>query len=480
VGYPLLNVGGFNDRLGWATTNNDPDLDEVYQLEVDPARANHYLFDGRSVPLHRETVRAEYTAGDSLIAVDREVWRSDLGPVIHCDGDRIYVVRSPNDGEIRKAEQFLRMMRARNLAEWREALRLRAHTESNLTYADADGNVFYIWNASIPDRPHPGGGDSTAIPVADSSQVWSRLVPLDELPQLLNPPGGYVQNANDPFHFTNLQAPIDSAAVREFFPRPSLSFRSQLSLALATAEPVLGLEDVVRLKHSPRMLAAERLKDDLLAAVRAAPAARNGLANAVRLLESWDNTVAVDARGALLFETWFNRYLAPVPGALQATAADRWRRAFARPWTASDPTATPDGLADADKAVRDLVWAAADVTRRYGRLDPAWGDVHRVRRGAVDVPVAGCPGLLGCFRVLWFEDAADGKRVAAGGDAWVLAVEFGPVPRAVSVLAYGQSSRPNSPYFSDQAAMFARGELKRVAFTEGDIARGLVRRYRPE
>jgi acyl-homoserine-lactone acylase len=249
---------------------------------------------------------------------------------------------------------------------------------------------------------------------------------------------------------------------------------------LATAEPLLDLEDVVRLKHSPRKLAAERLKDDLLAAVRAAPGARDGLSNAVRLLESWDNTVAVDARGALLFETWFNRYLAPVPGAAQTTATERWRRAFARPWAASDPTRTPDGLADPGKAVRDLVWAAADVTRRYGRLDPAWGAVHRVRRGPVDVPVAGCPGLLGCFRVLWFEDAADGKRVAAGGDGWVLAVEFGPTPRAVSVLAYGESSRPDSPYYSDQAAMFARGELKKVAFSEADIARGLVRRYRPE
>ena len=52
-------------------------------------------------------------------------------------------------------------------------------------------------------------------------------------------------------------------------------------------------------------------------------------------------------------------------------------------------------------------------------------------------------------------------------------------PRAYSVLAYGQSPREDSPYFSDQAAMFARGEMKRVAFTERDIEAQTVKRYRP-
>jgi len=110
-----------------------------------------------------------------------------------------------------------------------------------------------------------------------------------------------------------------------------------------------------------------------------------------------------------------------------------------------------------------------------------WGEVHRVRMGDVDVPVGGCPGHLGCFRVLSYVPSADGKWVAARGDAWVLAVEFGKDgPRAYSVLAYGESDDPASPYHADQAALFARGELKRVAFTEPEIAAQLVRRYRPD
>ena len=123
--------------------------------------------------------------------------------------------------------------------------------------------------------------------------------------------------------------------------------------------------------------------------------------------------------------------------------------------------------------------AINEVKRAFGRWDVAWGDVHRVRIGAVDEPVGGCTGGYGCFRVLSYAPSTDSVRVANRGDGWVLAVEFGETPRAYSVLAYGQSSRAASPHRSDQAALFAHGQLKPVAFTEADIARQLVRRYRP-
>jgi len=196
------------------------------------------------------------------------------------------------------------------------------------------------------------------------------------------------------------------------------------------------------------------------------------------MLAQWDRTTAPDSRGGILFELWYNRHLQGE--ALRALPfAERARRTFATPWSPTRPNDTPDGLADPVRAAADFAWAVDEATRRYGRADVAWGDVHRVRRGDVDVPVGGCTGALGCFRVLQYSDAPDGKRVARGGDGWVLAVEFTPVPRAYSVLAYGQSARPESPHFADQAAMFARGEMKRVAFTRDDVEKGTLRRYRP-
>jgi acyl-homoserine-lactone acylase len=82
--------------------------------------------------------------------------------------------------------------------------------------------------------------------------------------------------------------------------------------------------------------------------------------------------------------------------------------------------------------------------------------------------------------VLGFTRDHDGRYAANTGDGWVLAVEFGDdEPRAYSVLAYGQSAKPDSPWHADQAAMFARGEMKRVAFSARDVDRQAIARYRP-
>jgi len=49
----------------------------------------------------------------------------------------------------------------------------------------------------------------------------------------------------------------------------------------------------------------------------------------------------------------------------------------------------------------------------------------------------------------------------------------------LSVLAYGESPRRDSPWSSDQAEMFARGQLKPVAFTVKDVETQAISRYRP-
>jgi len=305
--------------------------------------------------------------------------------------------------------------------------------------------------------------------------VWTRYIPFESLPQVLNPRGGYVHNENDSPHFTNVKDRID---INNAFPnleKPDLSLRGQLALQLIGGDNKLSLEDVVKLKHSYRMLLADRVKPDLIAAVKAKEPEGDAAA-AIGLLERWDNQAAPESKGATLFELWWAEYSGLRPPNRTPLPDDK---RFAKVWSAADPFNTPIGLADPVRAVEAFNWAVAETVRRYGSLDVAWGDVHRVRRGSVDVPVGGCAGSMGCFRVLAFTRDTDGKLVANAGDGWVLAVEFGETPRALSVLAYGQSSRRASPWFADQTEMFAKGELKKVAFTAADVNAQAVVKYRP-
>ena len=180
----------------------------------------------------------------------------------------------------------------------------------------------------------------------------------DSLPQVLNPPGGYVHNENDSPHFTNLRAPVDTSNAYPNFERPELLLRSQHALELIGGTNRLNLEDVVRLKHSYRMLLADRVKNDLVAAVRATTPAGD-IAQAAALLERWDNTASPDSRGSTLFEIWRQRYSQRQPDSLR----------FAQVWTFRD------GLIPAVEVVRRWIEqfnATGDLTWEDVAPDIVW------------------------------------------------------------------------------------------------------------
>ncbi len=543
IGTAFGIIGGFNPRLGWATTNNSPRLSQVYRLRAHPELEDHALLDGRPLPLERRDATVGYLTETGDTATEtRTSWHTPHGPVIHRTEDDVYIIKDPRDGEFRRGEQFLRMMMADDLAEWLGVMRMRAHPTSNFTYADADGNIAHYYNARLPLLPHAVTGDTAAL-AASSADIWSDLVAWEDLPLYLNPPGGYVQQANDTPDYTNLNVPLDRDTVPPNLPEPRLRLRSQLSLELAargrvaeagqpagnpgvapaaqaavaaeplrragraeTAEPgaaadpapapgPLTPEAVIALKHSPRMLMAERVMDDLLRVTREAvdradegnlgqapvpgaaafseAEAQSRMTEALSVLAAWDRTASADSRGAVLFQRWAGEYFSGAPDSL------RWHQ----PWDPERPATTPFGLSDPAAAI-DALAAAADSLAEQGiPLDVQWGEIHRVIRGGVDVPVSGCPPTLGCFRALSFGpaggDASHPRLAANRGDAWVLIVEFGEVPTAYTVLSYGQTARSESPHYSDQAAMFARGEMKRIAWTTDEIESAAIRRYRP-
>ena len=392
IGGPLIVIGGFNRDLGWATTNsNSGDLTEIYALDVDPQAPDRYLLDGASLPLTREIVHGRRSRTATRCrrrrasSGRRRSARSSIGPRTGSTSPG-----PPGDGEFRAGEQFLRMMRARSLAEWKDAMRMRALVTSNYTYADRAGNIFYLWNTALPLLPHPPGGDA-ATPVREMRDLWTRYVPFDALPQLLQSAAA----ATCTTRTTRRTSPTcaSRSTPSNAYPNiepPMLRLRSQHAIELIDNNRKLSLEDVVRLKHSYRMLLADRVKPDLIAAVQ------GDEARPATSPRRWRCSSAGTTRPR---PTAAARRCSRSGGSATRRAGTR-PSSFAQPWSAADPLKTPRGLADPARAAEAFAWAVEETTRRYGRWDVAWGDVHRVRRGDVDVPVGGCSGALGCFRVL--------------------------------------------------------------------------------
>ena len=460
-------IGGFNRHLGWATTNNSPSYSQVYAVQLHPSRDGHLLLDGNAVALQDSTITVDWIEPDGSTGQTSETVRwSPWGPVVHENDEYAFVLTDPRDGQYRRGEQLVKMMTAESLEEWLDVMRMRAHASSNFTYADAHGNIALYYNARIPSLPHEPTGDSAAI-AHSRSDMWTEVAAWESLPLYVNPPGGYVQQANDTPDFINLNVSLDRDTVAHNLPEARLRLRSQLSFALIHGDSQLSLEDVVELKHSPRMLAAERMLDDLLAVIDASELTPD-LQRARSILGDWDRTAAATSRGGVLFKAWFNTYM-------QMTDTMEYRVE----WDRASPTQTPFGVGRPGRALAALRLALEDLADEGVAPDARWGDVHRVVRGDVDAPGSGCEGALGCFRTLSFASLDDGRRVVNRGDGWVFAVEFGEQPRGYSILAYGQSRLEDSPHHDDQAAMFARDEMKPMLWREEQIAAAAIRRYRP-
>src|SRR5699024_4039534 len=401
---------------------------------------------------------------------------------------KIYVLKSGAEHEFRGGQQFLEMMKAHTLEEWKDAMRMQGIITSNFTYADADGNIFYVWNGRVPALPEKWSENKDPITVTRSDQTWSDVIAWDNLPHLENPNGGYLRNENDTFHFTNLNEVLAPQDFPDYFADPTFKLRSQSSYEMIhdTAKK-FSLEDVVDEQNISRMILADRVKDDLLKAGEDAELTGEEK-EALELLKNWDNTVDVDSKGGVLFKSWWYRYVATAPTKGQVSSPEsvgfsaKADELFETPWSYDKPESTPYGLADSDRAVEAFKWAVKKTKEDYGNWDVAWGEVHRAIAGDKNVAANGCTGLLGCFRVLWHtSDTVDGKKIqkVTGGDGWTIAIEFGDTPKAYSILAYGQSDQEDSPYYYDQLELFMDKGMKTVRYSDKEVDSKTIRTYRP-
>ena len=487
AGLPTLRAG-FNDRIGYVQTNNDPDLDDIYALDLEPGNTDRYVFEGRSRALVRRAIEVQVLEPDGRQTVERrEHWDSHLGPVVHRTSDRIFVLRSMALESWRYFEGFQDLMHARDLRGFLSRLERNLIPTSNFTYADADGNVLYQWNARLPKREDDGTSYELDVPGGSKRYLWRGLHRVRDLPRLLNPSGGAIQNANNSPWWTSLANRLDMARFPSYVERHPLTLRPQRALQLLEADRTFSPDDVRALKFDVRVLLADRVLDDLLAAGRAVPAPSADLAEAMDVLARWDRQASAGSRGTALFLRFWDVY------------RQNLRAPFALPWSADAPMTTPRGLSDAAQAIAALERAAAAVRRDHGRLDPAWGDLVRFRFEDLDLAADGADGSYGLYRVMRFDAPRPGSAGASSGtssvrlagrvepaqppsgfgDGWVLLVHFTRPVEAWSILAYGQSSQPGSPHGRDQIRQFARHELRRVWFTEAEIAGNLERSYRP-
>lgn len=452
IGLPFVGIG-FNDRLGWTHTVNDHDGVDLYELVLE---GDGYRFDGEVRPLEEETDTLKVRGEDGTLE-ERTVTtrRSVHGPLLVRSADHAVALRAAGleaDGVFR---QNWEMIRADSLAAFEDALRELQLPTFTVMYADREGHILHLFGGRTPDRPAGDWDWSGVVPGDTSATLWTGSHSYEELPRVLDPASGWLQNANDPPWTTTFPRALEPDSFPDYMASREMALRPQRSARLLEADSSLTLEEMIASKHSTRLLAADRLLDDLLPAARE----RGGelAARAADVLEAWDRTADPDSRGAALFHNFYQ------------ALRDRPGPVFAESWSPERPLETPDGLADPEVAVAALEGAAEQVERRFGRLDPAWGETRRFRRDSLDLPANGATGSLGAFRVVDYR-WADSLYEADGGDSYVAAIEFTPDGvRARALLGYGNESRRGSPHRTDQLRLMAEKRLRPVWRTREEI-----------
>lgn len=469
IGFPMLRFV-YSDVLGFTQTVNSIDASDLYRLTLSPDGAG-YVFDDETKPfaVREHTLKIRLPDGsfrDELMTV-----RSSIhGPVVWDKEGVTLAIRTAGLDRPFMIEQYWNMALAPSFDAYEAQLKRLQVPTFNITYADRDGHIMYLYNGTLPKR---ASGDakfwSGVVPGDTSSTLWTEVHAYEDLPKVTDPSSGWVQNTNNPPWAGTYPELLDPAGFPAVLPSGPLSLRTLNSLRMLHDDASVTFDEMVTYKHSTRFELADRMLDELIAAAEAggSPEARAAAA----VLKTWGRRSDNDSRGALLFELFAGKFMGPTYGDWKNFAvAPDWRQ----------PLTTPRGLKDPAAALAMLEAAAAEAMKRYGSLDAPWGEFRRFQLGGTDLPGNGADGNMGVFRVMRFTPVAKdaSKQKAVFGDTFVALVEFGSPVRAQVLSSYGNSSQPGSPHHEDQLGLLSEQRLRPALTDRAQIEANLVSRER--
>jgi penicillin amidase/acyl-homoserine-lactone acylase len=449
-GAPFM-LHGHNADLGWANTVSKPDLFDAYRLVINPKNRNQYRLDGQWRDFTRHDVKMKVRIwGPIVIPVTKRALRTVHGPVLETKHG-LFAIRYAGMGEYRQPVQYWRLNKARTLAEWRAGIAVHALPSLNYIYADRTGNIGFVHNGQYPNR-REGVDWSGVLPGDRSDLIWQGYRPVETIPQLWNPKSGYVYNSNNsPFLASD---PADNL-------KPA-DFPASEGLQTNVTNRALRIQELVGADHAITDQAFRRYKFDISYSERSSEAAM------IKALTAIDPGTDADLKAAqAILRGWDRR-------------TDVHNRAAALASLTIQPILVAQNNGDPVPAPLDTLKAAIKTLKQgFGRLDPEWGQVNRIRRGKVDLPI---DGAADTYRSVWGVPQKDGTLTADAGDTFIMFVSWDRqgVVRSDSIHQFGSATLDAaSPHYADQTPLFATMRTKPVLFTEAQLQGHVREDYRP-
>jgi len=486
-------VIGHNQQIAWGFTNLGPDVVDLYLEKV---RGKDYLYDGKWLPLstRKETVKvfgakpvtftvratrhgpllSDVSAQLSTVGADAPV---TAGAPSRGNGYAVaidWTALTPN----RTADALFEIDRATDWQQFRAGAADFAVPAQNLVYADRAGNIGYQAPGMIPIRKSGNNGDYPAEGWLPADDWTGKYVPFQALPNVLNPPEGFVATAN--------QAVIGPQYPYYLGDSWSYGYRSQRIVDLIKAKGRLSPADMSAIQLDTR----NGFAPVFVAALDKLQLPSSYFAAGQRLLRHWDFTQPPDSAAAAYYNAVWRDTLAltfhdQLPQAIWPHGGDRWwevmRRLLAQPHSPWWDDVTTKGRVETrdDILSQALMDAQNEMVRTQSRYSAHWdwGQAHVLNLenqslGQSDIGLVRWLFNRGGYHVGGGPDVVDATswNAADGYDVTVapsmrMVVSLADLDKSTWVNLTGVSGHAFSAHYTDQTDLYVKGETLPWPFT---------------
>ncbi len=485
-GAPLVPVGRSAD-LAWGVTSSYVDDQDVFLEKFSPESEMRYLTPQGSAEFRRridvirikgrppQRIELKWTENGPVVPKEHYAL-NDLLPRDHFVSLGWTLLDSPNTS----MTAGLRLMKARNVDEALDTVRLHRSPQLNLLIADRSEIAMQVIGAVPRRSPFHETKGTMPAPGWKLRNQWQGELPFDSLPRFRNPRNGFLGNTNnktvdrpfpdhlssywgDTFRFKRLQELLGGRDIHTTESFADIQLDSQ-----SYAAKVLVPEFARNLWHTSETVA----QDDLVRT-------RN---SALKLLFDWDGEMRENRPEPLIYAAWARAVqrqmiqddLGSLAGEFSRPDPKFLERAFqdvdgAGAWC--DIMQTEKTESCDDIALLGLDEALSRLRERYGNDIGSWrwGDAHQARH---DHPVLGDRALFSwLFSIRQPVPGGDhtlnkGQMPGRGdnpyhsllGAGYRGIYDFSDLDASRFIISTGQSGHPLSRHFDDQSTLWRAGE----------------------
>ena len=470
---------GFNERTGWMHTSSGVDAVDEF-AETISKKGDHYFYkyDSEERPVETSVVTVPYRTPTGMAEKKFTVYRTQHGPIVRELNSKwiaIKLMQKP----IEQLEQSFLRTKARDYKSYLKTMDLYANSSNNTIFADADGDIAYFQGNFIPRRD--SRFDYTKpVDGSDPATDWNGHLTIEQTPHLLNPKSGWLYNSND--------APWSAAGPGTFNKQDFPAYvemggetaRGLHAQRVFSARKDFTLDSLIGAAFDSYLTWFTKPMPALIKAWDDAPDSnplKSRLADQIKVLRAWDLRWAGDSVATSLAVYWGQE--------LQQ-----------RTHTAAEEDETPvyDYIArkvPPQDLLQALATASDRLTADFGTWKTPWGQINRFQRLDDDItphfddsqwsiPVSFTSAVWGSLASFGARQYPNTKRwYGTSGNSFVAVVEFGDKVRAKAVTAGGESGRPGTHHFNDEAMRYATGNLRDVYYYRSQLEGHIERQYHP-